>query len=72
MLLSDMFTSLDGYIAAAGLIDRLLVLLVPVALGSGVRQFADPSTDLRLRLSDSQHFDGGVLLLDYQVLPAEP
>ena len=63
---------LRSELAAAGLIDRVLVLLVPVALGSGVRHFADPTTELRLRLSDTRRFDGGVTLLDYQVLPAEP
>jgi dihydrofolate reductase len=63
---------LRSELAAAGLIDRLLVLLVPVAMGSGIRHFADPTTDLRLQLSDTRPFYGGVLLLDYQVLPAEP
>lgn len=63
---------LRSELAAARLIDRLLVLLVPVALGSGVRHFADPTTDLRLRLSDTRRFIGGVTLLDYHVLPAEP
>jgi dihydrofolate reductase len=59
-------------LAAAGVIDPLLVLLVPVVLGSGVRHFAGEAEELRLRLRDSHRFYGGVTLLDYDVLPAEP
>lgn len=64
--------ALRSELAAAGLIDRLLVLLVPVVLGSGIRHLADETSGLRLRLRDTRRFDGGVTLLDYQVLPAEP
>ena len=64
--------ALRSQLAAAGLLDRLLVLLVPVVLGSGIRHFADEATAVRLRLRDTRRFDGGVTLLDYQVLPAEP
>lgn len=64
--------ALRSELAAAGLLDRLLVLLVPVVLGSGIRHFADETHGLRLRLMDTRRFDGGVTLLDYQVLPAEP
>ncbi|HEY8179381.1 MAG TPA: dihydrofolate reductase family protein [Candidatus Limnocylindria bacterium] len=64
--------ALRSELAAAGLVDRLLVLMVPVVLGSGIRHFADGTRGLRLQLNDTRRFAGGVMLLDYQVLPAEP
>ena len=60
---------LRSHLAAAGVIDRLLVLLVPVVLGSGVRHFAGEMAELRLRLRDSHRFSGGVTLLDYEGPP---
>jgi dihydrofolate reductase len=60
---------LRSELAAAGLLDRLLVLMVPTVLGSGIRHFAD-GTSVRLSLAATRRFEGGVTLLDYQVQTA--
>jgi dihydrofolate reductase len=63
---------LRSELAAAGLIDRLLVLVVPTVLGSGIRHFSATRIGLRLDLGDTRRFANGVTLLDYEVLPLEP
>jgi dihydrofolate reductase len=60
---------LRSELAAAGLVDRLLVLMVPTVLGSGIRHFAARTHRLRLRLGDTRRFGNGVALLDYEAPP---
>ena len=53
-----------------GLIDRYRTLVAPVVLGKGVPYFADRKEPLRIRLTGTKVFDGGVVLLDHE--PANP
>lgn len=53
---------------AAGLIDELQVLVHPIALGKGVRLFAD-GYHSPLKLVDSKIFSNGVVYLSYQIEP---
>lgn len=48
----------------AGLVDRHRLLVAPVALGEGVRLFADLDAPLGLRLIEHRTFANGVVMLD--------
>jgi dihydrofolate reductase len=50
----------------AGLIDEYHVLVHPVVVGSGKRLFRDAGTLVRLRLTDTKTFNGGVVALTYE------
>jgi dihydrofolate reductase len=52
---------------AAGLVDELQLMVIPVVLGSGERLFPESERKLELRLTDSRRFDNGVLLNHYRV-----
>lgn len=60
---------LRSTLARAGLIDRYLVLVAPIVLGTGIEQFADDGDPLQLRLNGTRVFEGGVILLELE--PAE-
>jgi dihydrofolate reductase len=49
----------------AGLIDEFHLFVNPIALGSGLSIFKDPSHKLSLQLVDTQPFDCGVTVLTY-------
>ena len=52
-----------------GLVDRHRVLVAPVALGDGERLFGDVDEPLRLHLTGTRAFGGGVVMLDYEQEP---
>jgi dihydrofolate reductase len=55
---------------AAGLVDELHLLVHPIAMGTGMRLFAEGESPLPLRLISSETFSTGVLNLVYG--PEEP
>ncbi|MDG9922680.1 MULTISPECIES: dihydrofolate reductase family protein [unclassified Pseudomonas] len=59
--------SLAGNCLAAGLLDELLVNIVPYLLGAGIPLFAT-GLERRLRLRGQQSLSSGVTQLHYQVL----
>jgi dihydrofolate reductase len=63
--------ALRATLAREGLIDRYLVLVVPVVLGRGVPHVGELDEPLRLRLVDTRRFDGGVVLLELEPVPQE-
>jgi dihydrofolate reductase len=60
---------LRSTLTRAGLVDLHRILVVPVALGAGVRLFADLDEPLRLRLVGTTPLEAGIVLHDY--VPAE-
>ncbi|SIR89942.1 dihydrofolate reductase family protein [Williamsia sterculiae] len=50
---------------ADGLVDELHLLVYPIVLGSGARLFAADGVQTRLRLSETESFDNGVVHLTY-------
>lgn len=63
--------SLAGNCFAAGLLDELVVSLVPYLLGAGIPMFAS-GLERRLKLHEQRSFSSGVVQLHYQVLPENP
>lgn len=53
---------------AAGLVDRLHLLVFPLLLGSGKRLFADDADKTRLRLTDQATYGNGIQKLCYDVV----
>lgn len=56
---------LRSTLAEHGLIDRYRTLVAPVVLGEGVPLFGTTREPVRLRLTDSTVFEGGVVMLDH-------
>jgi dihydrofolate reductase len=54
--------------AAPGLIDEYLVAVHPAVIAGGLGMFEGIETDLALQLVESHVFDGGAVVLRYQVL----
>jgi len=54
-----------SYFSECGLIDEYLLMLDPIALGSGTPLFSGMKTDLKLKLTGSTIFDSGVVMLSY-------
>lgn len=52
---------------AADLIDDLTISVVPIALGAGIRLFADTGIEHNLTLQESRGFPSGLVQLRYQV-----
>ncbi|KAA9338499.1 dihydrofolate reductase [Hymenobacter busanensis] len=52
---------------AAGLIDRLMLAVIPVVLGRGVKLLTQPPPQ-KLALKNFQKYSDGVVMLDYQLL----
>ena len=48
------------------LIDRYVLEIAPLVLGSGQRLFADDGTQARLRLVDARHTRSGVVIATYE------
>jgi dihydrofolate reductase len=48
-----------------GLLDELHLFVFPLALGSGLRLFADGGEPIKLKLAGSESYDSGVLHLTY-------
>ncbi|MBS1878678.1 MAG: dihydrofolate reductase family protein [Actinobacteria bacterium] len=53
---------------AAGLVDELQLMVIPVALGSGARLFPASEHKVELRLTESRRFANGVLENTYRVV----
>ena len=49
-----------------GLIDRFVLLIHPLVLGTGQRLFADDGSDSRLKLTDTKTTPKGVLIATYE------
>lgn len=60
--------TLGPVISTPGLVDEYVVAVHPAVLASGPRLFGHLTTDLTLTLVDATSFDGGVLVLRYQVV----
>ncbi len=54
-----------------GLIDEYRLMIHPVVLGGGKRLFQEGSDTSALRLTDTQTFDSGVVVLTYAPTPPE-
>jgi len=54
-----------------GLIDEYRLMIHPLTLGSGKRLFQEGSDASALRLTDTQTFDSGVVVLTYAPTPPE-
>jgi dihydrofolate reductase len=57
---------LRSTLTRAGLVDLHRILVVPVALGTGVRLFGHLDEPVRLRLVRTRPFDVGIVLHDYE------
>lgn len=58
--------ALGSSLLQAGLIDEYRVIISPVVLGAGNPLFPDIKKRLKLRLSRTQTFSSGVVILNYQ------
>ena len=63
--------SLAGNCFAAGLLDELVVSVVPYVLGAGIPMFSS-GLERSLRLHKQRNFSSGVVQLHYQVLAENP
>ena len=50
-----------------GLIDEVILTIIPVLLGEGVPLFAGAQPEAAMRLSDVQRFESGIVQLHYEV-----
>ena len=50
----------------ADLIDELIISVIPVLLGDGIRLFKDGRTELNLALIEVKHFEKGLVQLHYK------
>ncbi|HEX8445212.1 MAG TPA: dihydrofolate reductase family protein [Sphingomonas sp.] len=53
-------------LVAHGLVDQFILLVIPVALGTGLPIFSDLAAPLRLRLIESKAFPGGAVAQTYR------
>lgn len=53
-------------LVAAGLVDRFVLVVAPVALGTGMALFSDLAAPMRLALVDSRAFPGGAVAQVYR------
>lgn len=58
--------SIVTQLAEAGLIDKYLFMIDPVAIGEGTSAFRGIDHNLKLKLADSRVFKSGVILLTYE------
>lgn len=63
--------SLAGTCYAAGLLDELIVSVIPHLLGAGIPMFAT-GLERRLQLHEQRSFSTGVVQLHYRLLPEVP
>ena len=58
--------SIVTQLAELGLIDRYMIMVDPVALGSGTPMFKGLEHPLKLKLKETRTFKSGVILLNYE------
>jgi dihydrofolate reductase len=56
-----------GWLLDNDLIDTLKIKLNPIILGTGVRLFGNSSKILKLELTDSNKYEGGLQIMTYQI-----
>ena len=61
--------SLNGELLRADLIDRMIITLIPVALGEGIPLFAGSAPELPWELIEAEAYDNGFLQLTYERRP---
>jgi dihydrofolate reductase len=61
-----------GSFLREGLVDDLVITIIPILLGTGRRLFGELSADLDLDLLDSKAFPSGLLRTHYRIRRAEP
>lgn len=54
----------------ANLIDELIISIVPVLLGSGIRLFKEDNPNQKLKLLESKAYDSGLVQVKYTMAPA--
>jgi dihydrofolate reductase len=67
IILSGGPATLAPLASTPGLIDEYLIVVHPAVIGAGPGMFDDLSTDLALSLIEAKVFDGGAVVLRYQV-----
>jgi dihydrofolate reductase len=67
IILSGGPATLAPLASAPGLIDEYLIVVHPAVIAAGPRLFEDLSTDLALSLIEAKVFDGGAVVLRYQL-----
>jgi dihydrofolate reductase len=55
----------------AGLVDEIGLNIHPILLGTGIPTFRDPGHRVKLALTACRQIEGGCVLANYKVLPAE-
>jgi dihydrofolate reductase len=60
-------SGVNGSLLNAGLIDEIILTVIPVVIGSGIGLFSGVKTDAKFNLIESKKFDNGMAQLKYQV-----
>ena len=53
----------------AGLLNKLIISYVPVALGSGIPLFSEPAAEIEMEIISSADFPDGVVQITYRIKP---
>lgn len=56
---------------AQGLIDEIIITIIPILLGQGRHLFGELEQDRSLKLVSTRSFDGGLVQMHYRVLKAD-
>ncbi|MEM7155296.1 MAG: dihydrofolate reductase family protein [Myxococcota bacterium] len=56
----------------AGLVEDIVLSIVPILIGEGLRLFGSLPQDIDLELRDSTSFDNGLVQLEYRLIPTYP
>jgi len=58
---------LNGSLLNEGLVDEIILTVIPVLIGSGIGLFSNVKKDAKLKLVDSKEFENGMVQLKYSV-----